>query len=260
MLSIQQFRERVRASLETTPHADLADDVAATMTPAIYLLAESAEDDSFAVGASKVGGRPDLTQPWPVQGGKALYFLAQFNLAELAPHDADRLFAASGLLSFFLGQRAIEGEWESGNFAVLYEPDLARLKRTNLPDSGFEEPDYAVPAQSTKFKASCQQDIFNLDADSDICMEIFNIIEAIPERFEANFPRHSANFLLGNEGYNDSNFLAERGEQVLFSLGRSEFDWPFLDGNSIHGFVFFIPVADLTVLHLDRIRLAYTAD
>lgn len=259
MISIQHFRERVQASLEATPYAHLAGAIAAAMLPAIYLLADAAEDDSFPVGTSKIGGHPDLHRPWPVQDGQALSFLAQFNLAELAPHDEDQIFPRSGLLSFFLGQRATEGKPDSKNFAVLYQFDLAGLKRTAWPGSELEKPD-AVPAQSIEFRASCQQNVFDLDFDHDTVMEVFNIIEAIPDSFDANFPRHSANFLLGDSMYNDSNFWTEHGERVLFSLGNAEIDWPFLNGNAISGFVFFIPKTDLSAHRFDRIRLAYTAD
>lgn len=54
------------------------------------------------IGASKIGGCPDLPPgvEWP-HWHEPLAFIGQFNLAEVAPFDRERLLPTRGLLSFF---------------------------------------------------------------------------------------------------------------------------------------------------------------
>jgi uncharacterized protein YwqG len=70
--------------------------------PAVEI--ESTEPDDYSVpGNSRFGGFPDLPGPedFPApENGCPWYFLAQFNLADLAPHV--RFLPPSGLLSFFV--------------------------------------------------------------------------------------------------------------------------------------------------------------
>jgi hypothetical protein len=60
-------------------------------------------DASLQLGATKLGGRPDVPVGfrWPAGDNQPMSFLAQVNLADVAPFDRDRLLPPSGLLSFF---------------------------------------------------------------------------------------------------------------------------------------------------------------
>src|SRR5205807_1135058 len=57
------------------------------------------------VGASRIGGDPDLPKgtPWPMHAGKPLSFVAQFDLAEVARAGKVGL-PKKGLLSFFVSE------------------------------------------------------------------------------------------------------------------------------------------------------------
>lgn len=116
----------VDAILADARLARVAPALRALVRPAIRLRAR-ADTDGGAVGASRLGGRPDLPpgRPWPTArlrvpppspgfardhphlpvlpaGGEiALPFIAQFRLAEVAPHDAEGLLPPTGLLSSF---------------------------------------------------------------------------------------------------------------------------------------------------------------
>lgn len=67
--------------------------------PAIRIEANLLADDDLPVGASKLGGRPDLphAQEWPTYNGNPLAFLAQFNLAELHQYDVDSVLPPTGI-------------------------------------------------------------------------------------------------------------------------------------------------------------------
>jgi len=77
------------------------------------------------VGGSRLGGRPDLPKgmPWPLGATHPLSFMAQIDLADVAPLDASKRLPQAGLLSFFWD--AIGAEWgmrpeAATQFLVLY--------------------------------------------------------------------------------------------------------------------------------------------
>ncbi|GAC1584547.1 MAG: hypothetical protein NVS3B20_14430 [Polyangiales bacterium] len=76
---------------------------------AIRLVLSPSDDQAIAVGASKVGGLPDLpaSVEWPILNERPLSFLAQIRLDEASSFDQDALLPKTGLLSFFLESRPI---------------------------------------------------------------------------------------------------------------------------------------------------------
>lgn len=87
---------------------------------------------SSETGLSRVGGDPDLPagSAWPEIPGmpqpSPMVFVAQLNMAHIAPYDPTGLLPTEGLLSFFFGN-----DEPSTNMphAVLYTPDTASLHR-----------------------------------------------------------------------------------------------------------------------------------
>ncbi len=65
------------------------DRVEALLQDSIRVIVTPADDAAIITGTSKLGGRPDLPADaeWPARGGNPLSLFAQFNLAEVAPHD-----------------------------------------------------------------------------------------------------------------------------------------------------------------------------
>lgn len=70
---------------------------------ALRLKAAAAPEDRIPIGASKLGGTPDVPVgfAWPEWRGKPLGFVAQIDLAEVAVHLADSPLPQTGLLAFF---------------------------------------------------------------------------------------------------------------------------------------------------------------
>jgi hypothetical protein len=106
---------------------DLAEQIAKVTRPSIGLTTRKAVRADLAVGASRLGGEPDLPpgSPWPSADGVALPFLAQIRLEDVAEHNPNGLLPPSGLLSFFAS--GLKGR-------VLLEPDVSTLQRRELPD------------------------------------------------------------------------------------------------------------------------------
>jgi uncharacterized protein YwqG len=95
--------DEIRQALRAAGLERLAGEAERLTLPAIAIEAHAASDDDLPVGASKLGGQPDLPPDteWPEHNGQPLGFLAQFNLAEVAPYDVESLLPRTGLLSFF---------------------------------------------------------------------------------------------------------------------------------------------------------------
>ncbi|HEX8210143.1 MAG TPA: DUF1963 domain-containing protein [Longimicrobium sp.] len=104
---------------------------------------------AIPVGASRIGGHPDLppNYPWPrgrdcsgmdaeeTAGYDALAgFLAQVNLAEIAHTQAARDLPSAGVLSFFAFQDDDENNPDTVGAKVVYFPDPAVLVPTEPPE------------------------------------------------------------------------------------------------------------------------------
>ncbi len=96
-------------------------------------------EDDLPVGASKVGGRPDLPveMAWPTahnhnsQEDLSLWFVAQFNMADAKPSDEEDLLPSSGWLYFFI--RPWDGLQDMGK-VIYFDGDLSELERKSFAD------------------------------------------------------------------------------------------------------------------------------
>lgn len=125
-----------------------------------------AEDEHIAIGASKIGGLPDLPAdfPWP-QGGEcqAIYnsdtagtdrlagFMAQVNMSEIAGTQAARDLPAKGVLSFFCFQDIENDNPDVIGAKAIYCPDSSSLVRTK-PTKELTEGNGTISARSLKFQ------------------------------------------------------------------------------------------------------------
>lgn len=125
-------------------------EVTTLLLPSIRLRAYATHDEVIAVGATKIGGLPDLPPSigWPTVPdlvdslnqdlpGGPLCFLAQFDLASLAPLDAEGLLPPGGMLYFFaapwvpaLGYGA---EHDIYVRVFHFDGDLTALRRAPVP-------------------------------------------------------------------------------------------------------------------------------
>lgn len=106
--------------------------------PCIVLTTRKATKADRVIGASRLGGEPDLApgSEWPEHDGAPMPFLVQVRLEEVTSHDREGLLPRKGLLSFF----AKDLDWGH----VRYEPDVKRLQPRPLPDA-IEDYDRLAP-------------------------------------------------------------------------------------------------------------------
>jgi uncharacterized protein YwqG len=112
--------------------------LAKLVRPAIELRTRGVALEALAVGASRIGGAPDLPARfrWPTYQGKHLAFVAQIDLAEVARVMPDGPLPKRGELWFFYAWD--QEQWgfdpkDAGSSVVHYEAD-ARLVRRAPPD------------------------------------------------------------------------------------------------------------------------------
>ena len=116
-------------------------------------------------GGTRFGGRPDVPRgfEWPVYEGEGMHgktakrplsFVAQFDCAELAKYDAERLLPERGVLSFFYEMDSMRWGFapnDKGCARVYWFEDSAALEAADFPDD-LEE-DYRFPALAVKMRA-----------------------------------------------------------------------------------------------------------
>ncbi len=91
--------------LQAFAEAGIAEEVATLLIrPAIQLFSTRTDDAAIPVGATKLGGCPDLPKgmEWPREGHQIFSFVAQLRMEELTALDVDGLLPKKGLLSLFV--------------------------------------------------------------------------------------------------------------------------------------------------------------
>lgn len=118
------------------------DRIAPLIFPSYQMHLTPVEDANIPLGASKIGGEPDLPADveWPKWKRYAMSFVAQIDLAELA---ADSPLPADGLLSFFY---AVEAMYDDEEFyrdprtcRVIYTPAGRRPEVVRRPMEGLSQ-------------------------------------------------------------------------------------------------------------------------
>lgn len=94
--------EQLRATLLTEGLDRVVDELMASTMPAVRIFIDRVDDAEIPIGASKLGGLPDLPAgvEWPAWH-EHMAFIGQFNLAAVTPYDREGILPAHGLLSFF---------------------------------------------------------------------------------------------------------------------------------------------------------------
>jgi uncharacterized protein (TIGR02996 family) len=121
--------------------------------PALSFNSVRASEAKLPLGASKLGGWPDVPPgtEWPEFDDCPMRFLAQFNFADLAASLACRDLPASGLLSVFALCDNEEGNPEydpNGKWRLFYFPDTSALFRHRYDEEAKYDP-FFTPCRLT---------------------------------------------------------------------------------------------------------------
>jgi len=125
----------------------IADQLKQSLKPAIRMDSSLVSGHPLPLGASKLGGFPDLpaSLAWSTWKGVPMVFLAQIQLQEVAPYDIEHRLPSQGFLFFFcqsqgLAQAPDTKVWENidpykpDSWRVLFfAGDAMELRPTNAP-------------------------------------------------------------------------------------------------------------------------------
>ncbi len=138
-------RDDVVKLIDESPLSRVAAELKALIRTAVAIEPKAVAEDRIEVGASKIGGLPDLPAgtDWPEWGGVPLAFIAQFRLADVVEYDVEDALPESGMLHFFYDGRletwGLDPE-DRGSWRVLYvKTDATPLARCPMPDGLPEE-------------------------------------------------------------------------------------------------------------------------
>lgn len=183
--SVAVLRERLAAELAAAGVGQRAAEIAALGVPCVRLRTTPGQDGEIPVGASKLGGHPDLPDgvEWPEWQGRPLSFAAQLELAEAARHAPEGSFPGAGLLSFFVDETleasglypTDEGGWRviwlpAGSALTRRAPPAARAPQTFQPCAVEMHAALSLPGDDALIHEH------GLDRDDD---ELLDAIEAV---------------------------------------------------------------------------------
>ncbi len=149
-------KAEVQAALEAAGLTRLLKDIDYLARASIRLMPRAVGEAQLKVGASKIGGIPDLPAEvnWPQWKGVPQSFIAQVNLDEVCPYDTDKLLPQRGMLWFFYDAKQEtygEDPADHGGWQVLFRENGSNLQRATIPAT--------VPTES-QFQA-CSIDFSN---------------------------------------------------------------------------------------------------
>ncbi len=127
------------STLKEAGFEDKLEQLTPLIKTAVRVVPTAVEDeDEIPVGASKLGGRPDLPVggQWPVVDGVLLEFVGQFRMEEVAPLDETGLLPKEGLLSFFFDGSLtgyLEGDFRDRCKVIYYAGPIEDLRRVGAP-------------------------------------------------------------------------------------------------------------------------------
>ncbi len=134
-------RDAVRKALQAGGLSRIMPHLEALMTNSVRITIKSMPENELKVGASKLGGAPDLADnvTWPVMADVPLAFLAQINLSDVQSFDTDKLLPTSGMLYFFYDANqqtyGSDAADRAGRKVIYSTVDAAFLKRRAFPDA-----------------------------------------------------------------------------------------------------------------------------
>ncbi len=97
-------RQRLRELLDAAGLSARRDEVERLCAPGLGMRTRDATARDLSVGATRLGGDPDLPRgaPWPVGSEEPLLFVLQVDLAAVSPFDLEGVLPGDGLLLLFV--------------------------------------------------------------------------------------------------------------------------------------------------------------
>ena len=127
----------IEALFEKAGLSRVKKDIDALARPSIRLMPTEVNESTLQLGASKLGGLPDLPQgtAWPEKQGQPQSFIAQIRLEDVHSYDVDKVLPEKGMLWFFYDaaqETYGDDPGDRAGWAVLFAEN-ATLKHATAP-------------------------------------------------------------------------------------------------------------------------------
>ena len=179
----------VRAAFVTAGLSRLLKDIDFLAKDSIRLYAKLAGEYDISMGASRIGGIPDVPPEfkWPERNEVPQSFIAQLYLDEVHPYDTNGALPSSGMLWFFYDakQEAYGADpSDHGGWRVMFSDDYSELQRiatpTRLPaESQFKACSVSFASEVT-LSQSPQLDIPDFDWTDDEVQKYETLLSTFP--------------------------------------------------------------------------------
>jgi uncharacterized protein YwqG len=184
------------------------------IAPSIRLRARPVPKKSLAVGASRIGGDPDVPAgfKWPTYKRRRMALLAQINLAEVVALDPASRLPGSGFLYFFCDQEDGVLALPDPVWKVIFaDVEAAQLKRAKGSGDGAFRSCALEPSTEISFPSWSDPSLKKLKLTEDE-REAYR---SFHDRLIASSPCHK---LLGYPDTIQDYLYAKEGGQLLFQL------------------------------------------
>jgi len=223
----------------------LIKDIDRLARPSIRITAAEVDESFLYVGASKLGGVPDLPTgaPWPEWKGLPQSFIAQIRLDDVSQYDTEKVLPQSGMLWFFYdAQQQTFGEdpADRGGWQVLYtDGDLNALQRALAPTALQATSQYHACLLSFASELTLSQqpklEIPELDWSDDDQKKYESVLSSFSSQADHATPHHR---MLGNpDTIQDdmrlqcqltSNGVTDIDDPRAAALSQGAMDWQLL--------------------------------
>lgn len=244
MTIYDEQRRQLSALLHGALPAGRAAHLESLIRDTIAITTRKAKKSDAALGASRLGGSPDLPEGagWPVKENGGVAFVGQLRLEDLAPLDVHQRLPKQGLLSFFHGFLT-NGEYEAEG-RVFYFPEAPRGLATLHPPNRRGRPtpvgiDFAPLALLPPYASP----LVPYEAN-DPYVELFDAQYAIAE---GDFSFHG---LFGFDRPREGN--QQPGEELLLRLDAGGVPYDFVEAACAY---YFVPQGDLGRGDFSKARL-----
>jgi uncharacterized protein YwqG len=166
----------VQAAFEAAGLSRLLKDIDFLAKNSIRLYTKLAGEYDISIGASRIGGIPDVPPDfkWPERHEVPQSFIAQLNLEEVHPYDAHGVLPSRGMLWFFYDAKQETygaDPADRGGWSVVYRKDYSGLQRIAAPqklpvESQFEACTVSFASEVT-LSQSPKLDVPNFDWTDD---------------------------------------------------------------------------------------------
>ena len=234
-----------QAALVAAGLSRLVKDIDRLARPSIRLSVTEADESLMNVGASKLGGIPDLPPglAWPELKGAPQSFIAQIRLDDVRQLDIEKVLPQSGMLWFFYDaeQQTFGADpTDRGGWQVLFQDgDFTKLQRTpapaKLPAASQFRACFLGFASELTLSQQPQLEISNLDWTDEDQKKYETVLATLSSQVDRATPHHR---MLGNpdtiqddmrlECQLASNGVTDIDDPRAAALSKGAMDWQLL--------------------------------